>query len=363
MAAMSDRLQQGLSSDEFIAPGVWCDSVCLAAEKPGGIYKQWTDADLSLDRYVGELSCLVEQNDVPSSQVNSCASQSTSPRSSFAHCRTGAGPFATEDHKCSGGDLESETTGSRSQLRCSLYDNHALHFGITRCCVRLAQSRSQILPSRVSTLSFYLNAVNDPGKKQSGAVEPKLDTKPKRWKNRTPKQHYDNILAQRRYRRVGGVAICWPLLNSSTALLLGSVKLAVHCGSSDYPVPASAAFLLLRQRKKAKFEGMAEQAQELTTRIKQLEARSLEADQLERINREYEQQLWSQQAEIRQVQQQLADRANLCQAAHASRRQTESAGYSTQYQLEQGALTVSMAFHSRRKGTAILAYDVCVHKC
>ncbi|KAK9785514.1 hypothetical protein WJX73_003442 [Symbiochloris irregularis] len=107
----------------------------------------------------------------------------------------------------------------------------------------------------------------------------------KRWKNRTPKQHQDNILAQRRYR----------------------------------------------QRRKAKVEGLKEQVEMLTERLKELESSSEEVHQLERSNQEYEQQLWSQNREVRQVQEQLHSQA---QASRAADEGLDPKG-STQLQLEQ----------------------------
>ena len=85
-----------------------------------------------------------------------------------------------------------------------------------------------------------------------------------------------------------------------------------------------------RQRKKAKVDGLKAQVEELTARLKALESSTKEVQQLERSNEAYEQQLWSQHAEVRAIQEQL--QANTESQRGSGSQQT---GDSRQQQLEQ----------------------------
>ena len=91
---------------------------------------------------------------------------------------------------------------------------------------------------------------------------------------------------------------------------------------------------LRRQRKKAKVEGLKEQIEELTAKIEQLQSYPRELQELEECNKEYEGQLWSTNAEVRQIQEEIAARADKHQQADPASHRTEAAGKSPQQKLE-----------------------------
>ena len=89
-----------------------------------------------------------------------------------------------------------------------------------------------------------------------------------------------------------------------------------------------------RQRKKAKVEGLRQQIEELTETLQHLQTDPVDLQHLEQCNQEYEQQLWSVHAEVRQLQEQLAKQAVQCQKAQPSYLQAKALGKNHQQQLE-----------------------------
>lgn len=115
-------------------------------------------------------------------------------------------------------------------------------------------------------------------------------------------------------------------LASSVLALPGSVSWSRGLRSS--------ATWLNRQRKKAKVQGLQQQIEELNVQLQKLEATTNEVRQLEQRNQEYEQQLWSQHAEVKRIQEQLQERARISSATDHYKERTDKVGGSRQQQLE-----------------------------